>query len=651
VASRITGDENLGEFFYWEVRKTLDCDGGRRTLTEEINDQCPVGATQGVGLAGRGACYADLDFILSDLLTETSASVVNPSASEEKLLKGLDVLRHRLVTGRFQLAVLGQFKRGKSTLLNALLGADALPTGILPVTAIPTFLREAPTTRLHVTFTAGCFEESHATSPQMLRERLSALVSETGNPHNVLGVSRVEVFLPSELLAHGLVLIDTPGVGSTFHHNTAGADAVLAESDAALFVVSPDPPITEVEVQFLARIREKVERVIVVLNKTDTLEPDEVEPVASFLRGVLAEQAGLDKATPIFCLSGRRGLRARLAGDLDTLKASGLAQLEAHLVQFLAQEKQATLRKAIVRKASALIGALQMETEIRLKALRLPLADLEQRIAAFDEAASRFEAERRAAADLLAGDRVRAFAELEEEAEKLRTQGRGTLVSVLDRTLGVGGDAEQARAALAETMISYFDAALVQTISEVGKRLATTLRTHQDRADKLIAIVRRTATDLLEIPFQASENSDSLEVRHDPFWVTSARTELLGAVAPRVLERFLPRAARRVRLRKRLVEQMEAALLRNVENLRWATRQNLEETFRRFGADLDERLGLSLVATRGAMATVLDLRGKQSASVQAEIESALVTLSLLNAMQTAFGSISWRTHDETNEHK
>jgi hypothetical protein len=88
-------------------------------------------------------------------------------------------------------------------------------------------------------------------------------------------------------------------------------------------------------------------------------------------------------------------------------------------------------------------------------------------------------------------------------------------------------------------------------------------------------------------------------------------------------------------LRRRLVEEIEAVLLRNVENLRWATRQNLEDTFRRFGADLDERLGLSLVATRGAMATVHDLRRKQSASVQAEIECALVTLSLLNAMQTA----------------
>ena len=195
-------------------------------MTEEKGDQCSVGATQWAGRGGRVACCANLDFILTDLLTETSVSVVSPSASEEKLLKGLDGLRHRLAAGRFQLAVLGQFKRGKSTLLNALLGADALPTGILPVTAIPTFLQDGPKTRLRVTFTAGRFEEPHASGPLMLRERLSAFVSEEGNPHNVLSVSHVEVLLPSELLAHGLVLIDTPGVGSTFHHNTAAAFAL-----------------------------------------------------------------------------------------------------------------------------------------------------------------------------------------------------------------------------------------------------------------------------------------------------------------------------------------------------------------------------------------------------------------------------------------
>jgi predicted GTPase len=113
-----------------------------------------------------------------------------------------------------------------------------------------------------VTFIDGRIEESETDTPSAFRERLTAFVTEEANPRNMLGVARVEVRLPSELLASGVVLIDTPGVGSTFQHNTAAANAVLEECDAALFVVSPDPPITEVEVQFLASVRQTVARII-----------------------------------------------------------------------------------------------------------------------------------------------------------------------------------------------------------------------------------------------------------------------------------------------------------------------------------------------------------------------------------------------------
>jgi hypothetical protein len=71
----------------------------------------------------------------------------------------------------------------------------------------------------------------------------------------------------------------------------------------------------------------------------------------------------------------------------------------------------------------------------------------------------------------------------------------------------------------------------------------------------------------------------------------------------------------------------------------WATRQNLEDTFRRFSADFDERLALSLVATRGAMATARDRRELQSASVEAEIESTRAVWSRLDEIQTALARI------------
>ena len=102
-----------------------------------------------------------------------------------------------------------------------------------------------------------------------------------------------------------------------------------------------------------------------------------------------------------------------------------------------------TLRAAVARKTSALIGDLQMETSFLLKALSLPLTDLEQRMALFDEAVSKFEAERRAAADLLAGDRVCAFEEFEADAERMRIQGGEALVAEFDQTLARNADAER----------------------------------------------------------------------------------------------------------------------------------------------------------------------------------------------------------------
>jgi hypothetical protein len=83
------------------------------------------------------------------LLTNAAASVTDPSLGQLQSLPRLDTLRQRLVDDRFQLAVLGQFKRGTSTLLNAMLGTSVLPTAVVPLTAIPTFILEVHRRRMN----------------------------------------------------------------------------------------------------------------------------------------------------------------------------------------------------------------------------------------------------------------------------------------------------------------------------------------------------------------------------------------------------------------------------------------------------------------------------------------------------------------------
>ena len=211
---------------------------------------------------------------LSLLLTKAEASLPDPTPTQRDILAKLKGVQTRIEEGRLRVAVLGQFKRGKSTLLNALLGIPLLPTGITPVTAIPTFISAANRPSI-------CVEFNDAREPFRSRDEsdfpsiLTRYVSEAENPDNCAKVRRVELAVNSASLSESVILVDTPGVGSTFVHNTRAAEAVLSDCDVGVFVVSADPPITEVELGYLDSVRSLIPKVFFVLNKVDLLDDEE----------------------------------------------------------------------------------------------------------------------------------------------------------------------------------------------------------------------------------------------------------------------------------------------------------------------------------------------------------------------------------------
>ena len=231
------------------------------------------------------------------------------------------VLRERLQEARLQIAILGQFKRGKSTFINALLRAPLLPSAVVPVTAIPTFIAWGAVPHIRVTYRdTRPPEDFHPPDPVAVRAELNQWVTEQGNPVNRRQVRRVDLFFPADVLRDGMVLIDTPGVGSTLRHNTDAALQVLPECDAALFVVSADPPITEAEIAYLRAIRPHVVRLHFVLNKIDYLNGPEQEQATAFLRNALrgsfgsAEEPRNLSAFRARCAASRGGRQRRRAG-------------------------------------------------------------------------------------------------------------------------------------------------------------------------------------------------------------------------------------------------------------------------------------------------------------------------------------------------
>lgn len=294
---------------------------------------------------------------LARLATEAGAPEVADEAS---------ALADRVAEGRFYVACLGQFKRGKSTLLNALVGQPLLPAGIVPITTAVTVLRWGPALRARVRLQRDWREIGVG--------ELAAYVSEEQNPANRKGVSLVEVFVPSPLLAHGMCLVDTPGVGSVIRANTDATRAFVPRIDAALVVIGTDPPISGEELALIEDAAAQVGALRFVLSKADRASAAERGEAVAFARRVLAERLGRDPG-PVLQVSALERLNGgRSTGDWEALE---------HMLRALSGAVGgALLDQATRRGIERLAERLRRDLDEQRRALARPIVETERHVQA-----------------------------------------------------------------------------------------------------------------------------------------------------------------------------------------------------------------------------------------------------------------------------
>jgi GTP-binding protein EngB required for normal cell division len=276
-------------------------------------------------------------------------------------------LAARISEGRFYVACVGQFKRGKSTLINALIGESVLPVGFTPVTAVPTVVRYGERLRARVRTQDHPWQEVPVSD-------LKLYVSEEHNPENTKKVTGVEAFVPSPLLSTGMCLVDTPGLGSVFTGNTAATQDFIPHIDAALVVVGADPPLAGEELALVEAVARSVRDVIVVLNKADRTTDAERAAAARFTRALL-EKRLQRPVGPVLEVSAAERFENRgpLRDWPELLEAFG------HLVQD--SGRQIILRaceRGVVRLSEELLAIVAEERA----ALERPIEESERRIAA-----------------------------------------------------------------------------------------------------------------------------------------------------------------------------------------------------------------------------------------------------------------------------
>ena len=194
-------------------------------------------------------------------------------------------LLERMEEKSFHVAVFGRVGSGKSSLLNALLGAPILPVGVTPVTAVPARVRVGAPPEARVRYADG-------RSETLPLPRLVELASEEENPGNVKRVARLEVIYPAPGLPEGVELVDTPGIGSLATAGAEEAFAYLPRTDLALLLLDVGSAPGPDERGLLRLFRDAAIPVEILISKADLVDEEAQRKVKRYVEEGLARELG-----------------------------------------------------------------------------------------------------------------------------------------------------------------------------------------------------------------------------------------------------------------------------------------------------------------------------------------------------------------------
>ena len=277
-------------------------------------------------------------------------------------------INSRLKDNELIVSVMGQFKRGKSSLINRMLNHDLLPVGIVPLTTVITEIRHDEVPHASVVFEDGREEE---TDP----DTISMYCSEEKNPGNSRKVKTVKLWTPYHPFGSGIVIADTPGVGSVNRHNTDSSYSYLKNSDVILFLLSVDSPVSESERDFLMDAHEFAARFFFAINKTDTVASSDLDQFMSYCKSTIS--AYLNQEITLMPVSAKTG--------------QGTDDLLSFIREKLAGSRNLLLEASAQKKLSFITEQAAAKLELAIEAASLPVDHLSSKLARIEKTKEEIE--------------------------------------------------------------------------------------------------------------------------------------------------------------------------------------------------------------------------------------------------------------------
>ncbi len=504
-------------------------------------------------------------------------------ASSERVKNSSLALQAKLKTDIFSLVVVGQFKRGKTTFINALLGKDLLPTAIIPLTSIITIISYGNELKITVFLENGVRKE-------IALEKLPLYITEKHNPKNEKKVDRVEITYPSPYLKNGVQIIDTPGIASVHEHNTKTTYEYLPRADVAIFLLSVDPPLTQAELLFLRDLKNLVVKTFFIQNKIDTVSSADKEESLSFSKKIIEKEAGFSDVI-VYPLSAKEALEGN--------KKSGLVDFEQALERFLLNEKGEMLLKSATDKINNFINEEMLLAELEEKSLQLPLKELESKIATLKKFIADSEQEKVDSGRLLTEEIKELQSKvLIEDLENLKEEKTKWLITQVDKfALEHKNDGNIKFTELINEFIdsqirNIFNTWRIEEEIILKKHLEKVFKRFGVRMDKVLEQIIDFSAELFGITNKQFNIQRTLPPEFEFRFETTEQFDILGITID-LVRKALPKVLAHKLILKEAQEKAEMMVDRHCGKSRYDFSERMEQLVRNYRKDVNETISLT----------------------------------------------------------
>ena len=345
----------------------------------------------------------------------------------EKNALAIDDVLKRLKDDVFNVAIVGEFKRGKSTLINALLGSDVLPTDVLPATAALNKITYGISPLVRIEYKNGKSEEIGI---DQLNNFVTKLTKES--EERAKTIKEAVVYFPIKYCKNDVTIIDTPGLNDN-EAMTEVTLSVLPQIDAAVVVVMAQSPFSDSERDFLESkiITSDLGRVMFVVTGIDLIRKKEdadrvLENIANRIQEKVVAKAkntyGSDSKefeiynrkigkVKVYGLSGIMALEAKMEGDNDKLEKSYFPAFETALERFLTEQKGAISLSVPLNRIKTSAVELAKAVQLRESALTMEKDEYDKK---YEQAMEKI--------DKIKDERKREMMKVNEAAQKAYTK-------------------------------------------------------------------------------------------------------------------------------------------------------------------------------------------------------------------------------------